>query len=250
MKKSLVFVLMVLLAIPLWSQDDVFLFEKPKAQEDRNFRIPLIGETAPSFTAESTNGRITFPGDYGTKWKILLSHPQDFTPVCTSEILEIANLQKEFEKLGAQVVVVSTDALETHEQWKKSMEGLAYKDRKPVKIDFPLVEDKDLSVSKEYGMIHPASNTTRAVRGVFIIDPDNVIQAVYFYPMNIGRSTDELVRMLTALEKTKQDNVLTPVNWKAGNDVLIRIPPTTADNSKVPDGYYNLAWYMWFKKEK
>jgi peroxiredoxin 2/4 len=251
MKKMLFFVLMVLLAKPLFSQGDIFLFDPPTTPENRDFHIPLIGDKAPSFTAESTNGKINFPEDFKGKWKILLSHPQDFTPVCTSELLEFAKLQKDFDNMGAQIVVVSTDLLTTHEQWKKSMEGLAYKESQPVKIEFPLVEDKDLVISKEYGMIHPASNTTRDVRGVFIIDPDNVIQAMYFYPMNVGRSTDELVRTLTALEKSKSDNVLTPANWKAGNDVLIKIPPATDPNtSKVPDGYYNLSWYMWFKKAR
>lgn len=233
----------------LWSQDP-FLFEEQKPVEDRNFRIPLIGETAPSFKAESTNGELKFPGDYGRSWKILFSHPQDFTPVCTSEILELANLQEEFNKLGVKLVAVSTDRLSTHEQWKKAMESLAYKDRKSVKIDFPLVDDANLSVSKKYGMIHSESNTTRDVRGVYIIDPDNVIQAVYFYPTSVGRNTDELVRMVTALEKTREDKVLTPANWRAGEDVMIpTIPKVTSTSEELTsEGIYNLTWFMWYKK--
>ena len=251
MKKSIFFVLLVLSVTKLWSQDPI-LFEPQKPVEDRNFRIPLIGETAPSFTAVTTNGKLKFPGDYGKSWKVLFSHPQDFTPVCTTEILELANLQSQFDKLGVKLVAVSTDQLDTHEQWKKAMESLAFKDRSAVKIEFPLVADADLSVSKKYGMIHAASNTTRDVRGVYIIDPDNIIRAIYFYPKEVGRSTDELLRTLTALQRTKSDNVLTPANWRAGEDVMVPTIPK-ADASKeelTSDGIYNLTWFMWYKKAK
>lgn len=249
MKKILFFILLAFSVTKLWSQDP-FLFDAQKPVEDRNFRIPLIGEKAPSFVAESTNGELKFPEDFGRKWKIIFSHPQDFTPVCTSEILELSNLQSQFEKLGVKIVAVSTDRLSTHEQWKKAMENIVYKDRSNVKIDFPLVDDENLVVSKEYGMIHAASNTTKDVRGVFIIDPDNIIQAIYFYPMAVGRSTDELVRMVTALEKTYSDQVLTPANWKAGDDVMIHtIPDATATKDQLASkGIYNLSWFMWYKK--
>jgi peroxiredoxin (alkyl hydroperoxide reductase subunit C) len=223
---------------------------KSTTKEDRNFRIPLIGETAPSFTAESTNGTINFPDDYGHKWKVLFSHPQDFTPVCSTEIIELATLQDEFDKLGVKLVVVSTDALESHVQWKKSMESLDLKGKGNVKIKFPLVEDNKLVISKMYGMIHPASNTTKSVRGVFIIDPENVIQAIYFYPKSVGRNTDELIRMVTALQTTSKSHVLTPVNWRAGNDLLVPAPPSAdaAGKAKVPEGFYSPVWYLWFKK--
>ncbi len=235
----------------LWAQDP-WLFEEPKPPENRNFRIPLIGDKAPSFTAESTNGEIKFPEEYGKSWKLLFSHPQDFTPVCTTELIELANLQKKFDQLGVKVLAVSTDRLATHEQWKKAMEGLAYKDREPVKIEFPLVADSDLKISKEYGMLHSATNSTRDVRGVFIIDPDNVIKAEYFYPMAVGRNTDEIVRLLTALEKTENDHVMTPANWKAGDDVLVpTIPDSRESKTELAEqGYYSPAWFMWYKKSK
>lgn len=243
MKKMLLFVLVAFSVTQLWSQN-----EKPK--EDRTFRIPLIGESAPSFTAESTNGTINFPSEFGRKWKILFSHPQDFTPVCTTEILELAYMQDEFDKLGVKLVVVSTDPVDTHIQWKKSMETLNLNNRGPVKIKFPLVDDKNVSISKLYGMIHSATNSTQSVRGVFIIDPDNIVQAIYFYPRSVGRNTDELVRVVTALQATTANKVLTPVNWRAGNDLLVPIPPKTDANSTsaVPAGYYSPVWYLWFKK--
>jgi peroxiredoxin (alkyl hydroperoxide reductase subunit C) len=247
MKKLILFILVTFTVTKLWSQDP-FLFEGPKTTESRN--IPLIGDKAPAFIAQSTNGEIKFPGDYGRSWKILFSHPQDFTPVCTTELLELANLQDQFDKLGVKVLAISTDRLSTHEQWKKAMEGLRYKDREPVSIEFPLVADEDLTISKQYGMIPTTSETTKDVRGVFIIDPDNVIQAVYFYPMTVGRNTDELLRMVTALEKTKSEQVMTPANWKAGDDVLVRtIPSSTASREELAsEGLYNLAWFMWYKK--
>ena len=251
MKRTLLFLAIVMSVSIMWAQ-------KPDAnsaqavKENRNFRIPLIGETAPSFTAETTNGVLNFPGDYGRKWKILFSHPQDFTPVCSSEILELGALQSEFDKIGVKVVVISADPLDMHQQWKKALEGMSYKEREPVKIKFPIVDDEDLAISKKYGMIHPATNSTKAVRGVFIINPDNIVDAIYFYPMNVGRSTDELLRMVTALQTIEDapQKEMTPANWKAGNDLLIAIPPSSSASNpgSVPEGYYSLNWFMWYKK--
>jgi peroxiredoxin 2/4 len=250
MKKFLLFILAAFLVTSLWSQNASMSSSKQVVKEDRNFRIPLIGESAPSFTAESTNGTINFPGDFGRKWKILFSHPQDFTPVCSTEILELAYLQDEFDKLGVKLVVVSTDVLDSHVQWKKSLESINLNNRGLVQIKFPLVADKDLAVSKAYGMIHAATNTTKDVRGVFIINPDNVVSAIYFYPPSVGRNTDELLRTVKALQTTFADKVMTPVNWKAGNDLLVPIPPKTDANSKnaIADGYYSPVWYLIFKK--
>jgi len=221
-----------------------------KPSEDRNFRIPLIGQTAPSFTAESTNGTINFPTDYGSKWKVLFSHPQDFTPVCSTEILELAKIQDVLTQLNVKIVVVSTDRLETHYDWKKALEMIKLDDKDHLKIKFPLVDDSNISISKKYGMIHAESNTTMSVRGVFIVDPNDVIQAIYFYPMNVGRNTDELIRTITALQESAKNKVMTPVNWKVGNDVLVKVPPKAdeGDATLVPEGYYSPAWFLWYKK--
>ncbi len=242
MKKMTLLLALIALSVNLaWSQE----------RNDRNFRIPLIGEKAPSFTANTTDGTINFPDDYGRNWKILFSHPQDFTPVCSTELLELANLQKEFEKMKVKIAVISTDNLDRHLQWKKSLEEIVYKGRPAQKIKFPLIADESLAVSKLYGMIHPETNNTKDVRGVFIIDPDNIIQAVFFYPMSVGRNTDELVRTVTALQAAKNENNLVPANWTAGNDLLISTPPVTDQSTeKVPDGYYKLSWYMWFQKNE
>jgi peroxiredoxin 2/4 len=246
MKKIISIVVLALTATQLWSQE-----AKTNSPAERNFRLPLIGETAPSFTAESTNGTINFPEDFGNSWKILFSHPQDFTPVCSTEILEMAYLQDQLDKLGVKVAIVSTDPLSMHLQWKKALESLDMNNRGTVKIKFPIIDDENVAISKMYGMIHPESNSTRSVRGVFIIDPKNVIEAMYFYPGNVGRSTTELIRMIEALETTSKSKVLTPVNWQAGNDVLVPFVPGKDIPSvdSPPEGYYALAWYMWYKKE-
>jgi len=172
--------------------------------------------------------------------------------VCTSEILELAASQKEFEKLGAHLVVVSVDNLENHVNWEKNMESIHYKDRDPVKIDFPLVSDANLAISKEYGMIHPNSSTTKDVRGVFIVDPKNKIRAIFFYPMNIGRNLGEIERTLVALQTADKQQVLIPANWQPGGDVLIPYLKSTTENEqgnlKDDPDYYQVTWYMRFKR--
>ena len=253
MKKVLLLLALGFSVTQLWSQKMVSSDIQYEQKGNKAYNIPLIGDPTPSFTAKSTNGIINFPGDYGRNWKILFSHPADYTPVCTTEIMELAYLQDEFDKIGVKVVVVSTDRVETHLQWKKEMEAITVKDRKQVGIKFPIVGDENLSISKKYGMIHPATSSTKAVRGVFIINPENKVEAVLFYPMNVGRSTDELFRMVTALKTTAADNVCTPVNWKAGEDVLVPYNPTPTKDLATPgilppEGYYNLAWFVWYKK--
>ncbi len=216
----------------------------------RNFRIPLIGEEAPSFTAESTTGTINFPSDFGSSWKVILSHPMDFTPVCSTELIELAYLQNEFEELNVRLLAVSTDPLETHKQWKKVLERIDYKEYPRQIINFPIMDDSSLVIAKLYGMIHLESDNNRDVRGVFIIDPDNKIRAEYFYPQEVGRNMNELIRTIIALQTTDRNKVMTPANWKTGHDVLVPFP-LKADMSLMNDKsseYYQLSWFMIFKK--
>lgn len=250
MKNLQFFSVIVFTVTLLFLQVNVASAADLKTNENRDFKIPLIGEKAPSFIAESTNGTIDFPFDYGRSWKILFSHPQDFTPVCSTEIMELANQQDTFDKLNVKVVVVSTDRLETHVDWKKALEMIKIKDKEQTKIKFPLVDDANIAIAKEYGMIHPETNSTYSVRGVFIIDPNNVIQAIYFYPMNVGRNINELIRMVTALQKSAKDKVLMPVNWKSGDDVLVKVPPKKDDNNQtlLADDYYSPSWFICYKK--
>jgi peroxiredoxin (alkyl hydroperoxide reductase subunit C) len=212
--------------------------------------MPMIGEEAPEFTANSTQGEINFPGDYFGKWKILFSHPGDFTPVCTSEMLSFALMVKEMENLDCQLVGLSVDGLNSHLEWVSSMEEISYKGKENIKIDFPIVSDLSLEVSKKYGMIHPESSEVATVRGVFIIDPENVVRSILYYPMEIGRNIPEIGRVVMALQTADKHNVVTPADWQPGDDVLVRAP-ATADKAKkimMSDSDLNcFAWYFCFK---
>jgi peroxiredoxin (alkyl hydroperoxide reductase subunit C) len=234
MKKRLYFIsALVFSSLALWSQ------------EDTKYTVPLIGEMAPSFTGQSTNGKISFPGDYAGKWKILFSHPGDFTPICSSELLELAQMQDDFNKLNVALVVVSVDPLDLHYQWKSALESVTYKGKAPLPIKFPLVADEDLSISKTYGMMHYPAGTERDVRGVFIIDPDNKIRATHFYPMEIGRNLEEIERSVVALQTHDTQNVLTPANWNPGDDVFL---PYLDAVSKADPSVYNIGWFIIAKK--
>ncbi|MEI8202963.1 MAG: peroxiredoxin [Bacteroidota bacterium] len=222
------------------------------SQEIVQTRIPLIGETAPSFIAESTKGKINFPADYFAKWKIIFSHPASFTPVCSTEIMELAMLQDEFVKLNTQLLVLSTDGVNSHIEWAKSLEKLSYKGKTIPKINFPLISDAGLDISKKYGMIHPNVSNTKDVRGVFVINPDNIICAMFFYPFTTGRNIDEIKRTLIALQENDKKSTLTPANWKPGDDVLMPSPKTKeeADKLKNDKKFYFLDWYIMFKRSK
>lgn len=215
-------------------------------------KIPLIGAKAPKFSAETTNGKLTFPNDFGTSWKILFSHPQDFTPVCTSELLELAYMQEKFDKLGVRIAVISTDDVAQHNLWKEHLEGLDYKNRGTFKIDFPIIEDTKGEISKQYGMLHEPVSTNKDIRGVFVLDPENNIRSVNFYPMEIGRNMDEVIRIVEALQTSLKDNVMTPANWASGDDVIVPYNPNTydkdADNADVEKNYYNVGNRLWFKR--
>lgn len=223
------------------------------AQNKGNSQL-YIGMPAPEFKAQSTQGEINFPADYYNKWKILFSHPADFTPVCTSEIIALAEKQDEFTKLKTALLVVSTDGLNSHIQWVKSMEGMSRIGKDGVKINFPLIADIDLDVVKKYNMMKQDTTDRHSVRSVVFIDPENKIRAVMVYPDIIGRNIDEILRTLSALQLADKENVLTPANWKANDDVLIRSPKSMEESEKLrlqnkPD-LYSYAWYMWYKRLK
>ena len=237
MNKVVFTFLIVLFAISTWS---------------KNKNPPLIGDKAPSFTENSTNGILNFPEDFGKSWKILFSHPLDFTAVCTSELCGLAYYQKKFDSLDVKIAVVSIDEIERHLLWKEFMERVINENDEAVKINYPMVADLSGKVSKKYGMLHVSMNDKRDVRGVFIIDPDNIIQSISFYPMSVGRNMDEIWRTVAALQLTKKENVLTPYNWKPGDDVLVPHQPYTADelkeNPDLKNLYYNKGEFMWFKR--
>ena len=224
------------------------------SQENKTGTIPLIGEDAPSFSAETTEGTLDFPKDFGNHWKIIFSHPRDFTPVCSTEILELAQMQQEFDKIGVKLLILSTDELVKHQLWKANLEELSYKNRQPVKIKFPLVDDSNKSISRQYGMLHLPVSTTKDVRGVFIISPKDKIEAIFFYPMNIGRNMEEIRRTVVALQTAGKgkDHLLAPANWQLGDDLMVPQFPYTEkqlkENPLLKDSYYSVGTFMWFKK--
>lgn len=228
----------------------VFLMGNTFSQS--NSKIPLIGSKAPSFTAKSTSGELKFPNDFGKSWKILFSHPQDFTPVCSSELLELAHLQSDFDKLGVKIAIISTDNLEQHETWVSHLEEIDYMGRGTQKINFPVIDDQKKTASRQYGMLHEPVSTNKDIRGVFIIDPKNTVRSVNFYPMEVGRNMNEIVRLVEALQTVDQAKVLTPANWINGGDVMVPYFPYTkeqlAANPELKDEFYSMGNRMWFKK--
>jgi peroxiredoxin (alkyl hydroperoxide reductase subunit C) len=212
----------------------------------------MLGEQAPSFKAETTNGNLVFPEDYGNNWKILLSHPKDFTPVCTSEILELAKMQQEFDQLGVKLAIISTDELTSHYQWKQLLEDILVSQGEEEKISFPLIDDHNGRISNAYGMLHAWEDPTRDVRGVFIIDPENRIKSINFYPMNIGRNMEEIKRVVLALQVSEKEEVLLPANWTYGDDVLMKYVPYTQEelekDPSLKEKYYKVGINLWYRK--
>jgi peroxiredoxin 2/4 len=216
---------------------------------------PLVYGTAPAFKAISTLGTINFPDDYYGKWKILFSHPADFTPVCTSEILSLATTQDDFKKLNAALIVISTDGLNSHLEWIQSMESISVDSVKPVKIEFPIISDVDLNISTLYGIIQLDtldSIAKKDIRGVFIIDPENKIRTFFAYPQTVGRNIEEIKRVLLALQTEDKQDVLIPANWQPGDDVLIHSPKTIKESEKLDEKkdlkLRKITWYMWYRK--
>ncbi len=224
------------------------------AQAQKVNCIPMLGDLAPSFSAKTTQGSINFPTDYLGKWKILFSHPADFTPVCSTELLDLADMQEEFKKLNTELLVLSTDGLNSHIEWIKSLENIQNSEGSNVGINFPLVPDVGLEISSKYGMIHSNISTTKTVRGVFIINPENVICAMFFYPTTTGRNLEEIKRTIVALQESDRYDVLTPSNWQPGDDFLIDSPASLEEAEKLAKkndpSLYSKDWYLWYKKSK
>jgi len=206
-----------------------------------------IGDEAPDFTAETTQGRIRFHEWIGNGWAILFSHPKDFTPVCTTELGYMAKLRPEWEKRNTKIIGLSIDPVSDHQRWLKDIE-----ETQGSAVNYPLIGDADLTVAKLYDMIHPnASGGTRSaadnatIRSVFIIGPDRKVKAMLVYPMSAGRNFDEVLRLLDSLQMNAKYAVATPVNWKPGQNVII--PTSVSDEEackKYPQGFKTLKPYL------
>lgn len=217
------------------------------------YRMPLLGDAAPAFTAKTTQGDINFPTDYKGKWVILFSHPADFTPVCTTEFMTFASMADEFKALNTELVGLSVDSLYAHIAWLRRIQEIEWKQFKHVEVKFPLIEDIKMDVSKLYGMIQPSQSTTQAVRAVFIIDPNGIIRTILYYPLSTGRNFDEIKRIILALQKADKDACATPADWRPGEDVII--PPAGSCGvakermETKSDDQYCLDWFMCFRRE-
>ncbi len=220
---------------------------------DQTVRLPLIGEKAPAFKADTTQGPIVFPDDFKGKWLVFFSHPADFTPVCTTEFMTFATMQKDFEALNCRLLGLSIDSTYSHIAWLRTIrEKIEYKDMKRVEITFPVISDLTMEVSKAFGMLQPAASSTQAVRAVFIIDPESIVRAILYYPLSNGRNMDEIKRLLTAMQLTDEFKVATPANWRPGEDVIIP-PPGSCGIAKdrvenPPEDSKVFDWFMTMKK--
>ena len=184
--------------------------------------MPRIGDPAPAFTAVTTQGEISFPGDYEGKWVILFSHPADFTPVCTTEFMTFASLQDEFKAYNTELVGLSVDGLFSHIAWLRTIKDkITFRDMTDVEVTFPLIEDITMEVARKYGMIMPGEDTTKAVRAVFVIDPKGVIRTIIYYPLSLGRNFDELLRVVKALQTADHFDIATPADWRPGDPVIV-----------------------------
>jgi peroxiredoxin (alkyl hydroperoxide reductase subunit C) len=193
--------------------------------EKEVYRIPLIGEKAPSFKAKTTHGIINFPEDYKGKWVVLFSHPADYTPVCTTEFYAFQKRYDEFKKLNTELIGLSIDQVFSHIKWVEWI-----KEKLEIEIKFPIIADDLGNIAKLYGMIHPGKGTN-TVRAVFIIDPNQIIRAILYYPQEIGRNMDEILRVIKALQVADKNGVAMPANWP-NNELIgskVIIPPAASE---------------------
>ena len=205
-----------------------------------------IGDEAPNFTANTTVGEINFHDWLGSEWGVLMSHPADFTPVCTTEIGRVANLKEDFAKRNAKVLVLSVGTkpvltpLQSHTEWIKDVN-----ETQGSSVDFPLIEDPDKEIANSYGMIHPNASDTLTVRSVFIIGPDKKVKLVISYPASTGRNFVEILRVIDSLQLTAEYQVATPVDWKHGEDcIVVPAVPTEDIPGKFPKGHTIIKDYL------
>jgi peroxiredoxin (alkyl hydroperoxide reductase subunit C) len=205
--------------------------------------MPRIGETAPDFEAVTTQGKIKL-SDFPGKWVILFSHPADFTPVCTTEFIAFAKINDELVKRNVKLIGLSIDSNYSHIAWVRRI-----KEKLGVEIPFPVIADLDMKVATKFGMIHPEESATNAIRCVFFIDPERILRAMVYYPLNVGRNMDEVLRVIDALQTADKYKVALPANWRPGEKVIVPAPQTVEDAEKRSQaGYEYIDWFL-CKKE-
>jgi len=199
-----------------------------------------LGDDAPDFTAQTTEGPISFHQWMGDGWAVLFSHPKNFTPVCTTELGYMAGIKDQFDQRGVKVIGLSVDPLDAHDEWSRDIE-----ETQGNALNFPLIADHDRKVADLYDMIHPNASDTMTVRSVFVIGPDKKIKLMLTYPASTGRNFDEILRVVDSLQLTAQHKVATPVNWRDGEDVII-VPAVSDEDAKAafPDGWKTVKPYL------
>ena len=199
-----------------------------------------LGDEAPNFTADTTEGTINFHEWLGNSWGVLFSHPADFTPVCTTELGYTAKLKDEFAKRNVKVLALSVDGIESHHEWIKDIEETQH-----VAVNFPIIADPDKKVAELYDMMHPKASEKFTVRSVFVIGPDKKIKLTITYPASTGRNFNEILRVIDSLQLTANYSVATPVNWQEGEDVVIAPAISDADAEiKFPKGFKRIKPYL------
>lgn len=205
--------------------------------------LPGLNRPAPPFEAKTTHGTRTLKG-YEGKWLVLFSHPADFTPVCTTEFIAFATKADEFNKRNTELLGLSIDSVHSHIAWARNIE-----EKFGVKIPFPIIADLSMDIAKAYGMLQPGASDTSAVRATFIIDPKGTLRAMVYYPMTNGRSVDEFLRLIDALQASDANKIATPENWKPGDKVIVPPPATLVEaDERKSQGYDYTDWYF-SKKE-
>ncbi len=206
--------------------------------------IPRIGDTAPDFKAQTTHGEIQFADWQKGSWVILFSHPADFTPVCSTELVEFARKNDEFARRNTKLIGLSIDSIHSHLAWRENLKQIL-----DVEVPYPLIADLNMDVASKYGMIHPGAAATATVRAVFMIDPKRVVRALVYYPMNVGRNIDEIMRLLEALQTADQNVCATPVNWKPGEKVVVP-PPKTVNEVKERESHKEYERFDFYLNKK
>lgn len=207
--------------------------------ENAAIGMPRLNEPAPAFTALTTHGEKSL-ADYHGKWLILFSHPADFTPVCTTEFMAFARRHKDFADLNVELLGLSIDSHFAHIAWVR-----AIKEKFGVDVNFPIIADLNMKVAHAYGMIQPGASDTSAVRATFLIDPNGVLRAMVYYPMSNGRSIDEFLRLVKALQTSDANKVATPEGWQPGDAVIVPPPATTqAAEARASEGFETVDWYF------
>ncbi|HOI47837.1 MAG TPA: peroxiredoxin [Prolixibacteraceae bacterium] len=208
--------------------------------EEQVYQMPRIGDKAPDFEAVTTYGKIKFSDFNKGNWVVMFSHPADFTPVCTTEMSGFAQRHDEFRALNTKLLGLSIDSIFAHVAWVNNV-----KKNTGVLFDFPIIADLDMKVAKLYGMLQPNESETAAVRAVFFIDPTGKIRLIMYYPLNVGRNMDEILRVLTALQTTDKHGVALPLNWKPGEKVIVPPPKTIEEMQEREKSNYEMVdWYL------